>query len=91
MINSLIQQIKTTAGITQHESTAFTARERHLYQLSNAIRHLESAHCIPCSPDHLDLIAEDLRLAHIALQEMTGEFKSDDLLGEIFSTFCIGK
>lgn len=90
-IDTLIQQIKTTAGITQHESTAFTARERHLYQLSNAIRHLESAHCIPCSPDHLDLIAEDLRLAHIALQEMTGEFKSDDLLGEIFSTFCIGK
>ena len=41
--------------------------------------------------EHLDLLAEELRLAHQALGEITGEFSADDLLGEIFSRFCIGK
>ncbi len=41
--------------------------------------------------EHLDLLAEELRLAQQALGEITGEFSADDLLGEIFSRFCIGK
>jgi tRNA modification GTPase len=41
--------------------------------------------------DHLDLLAEELRMAQVCLGELTGEFSADDLLGEIFSRFCIGK
>lgn len=90
-IPDLLQQIKQIIGLHQEYVTPFIARERHIYQLSNAIEHLESAHSIPCHLDYLDVIAEELRLSHLALQEMTGTFHSDDLLGQIFSTFCIGK
>ena len=44
-----------------------------------------------CADQALDLLAEELRLAHEALGEITGSFTADDLLGEIFSRFCIGK
>lgn len=90
-IPDLLQQIKQIIGLDQEYVTPFIARERHIYQLSNAIEHLEAAHSIPCHLDYLDVIAEELRLSHLALQEMTGTFHSDDLLGQIFSTFCIGK
>jgi tRNA modification GTPase len=70
----------------------FIARARHLQALAEARGHLLAA------IDHaeqrdtaLDLLAEDLRLAHRALGEITGQFSADDLLGEIFGRFCIGK
>ena len=50
-----------------------------------------AARCIAGEVLQLDLFAEELRLAHRALGEITGEFTPDDLLGEIFSRFCIGK
>jgi tRNA modification GTPase len=54
--------------------------------------HLEQAQAQAASTaPALDLLAEELRLAHNALSEITGQFTSDDLLGEIFSRFCIGK
>jgi tRNA modification GTPase len=66
----------------------FMARARHVQALTQAGHHLESA---ARSFDKLELFAEELRLAHTALGTITGEFTSDDLLGEIFSHFCIGK
>ena len=71
---------------------ALSARSRHLYALDDAVRHLHSAvACLEGKVLQLDLFAEELRLAHRALGDITGEFTSDDLLGEIFSRFCIGK
>ena len=68
------------------------ARERHLAALRQASAHLASASARLHGPaPALDLLAEDLRLAQRALGEITGEFTPDDLLGVIFSRFCIGK
>lgn len=66
----------------------FTARARHIETLLNAQRHLAAAAELT---GQLELYAEELRLAHEALGAITGEFTPDDLLGEIFSRFCIGK
>jgi len=67
---------------------AFMARARHLDALARAASHLAAALEVAA---HLELFAEELRLAQAALSEITGEFTADDLLGEIFSQFCIGK
>jgi tRNA modification GTPase len=75
-------------GWRAQESGAFMARERHLRALQQALRHLQQAQEVFSSPE---LFAEELRLTQSALSEITGEFTSDDLLGEIFSRFCIGK
>jgi tRNA modification GTPase len=66
----------------------FMARERHVVALQQAQGHLKHARALI---GKLELLAEELRLAHEALGTITGEFTSDDLLGEIFSRFCIGK
>jgi tRNA modification GTPase len=66
----------------------FTARARHVEALLDAQRHLAAAAGLT---RQLELYAEELRLAHEALGTITGEFTPDDLLGEIFSRFCIGK
>jgi tRNA modification GTPase len=75
-------------GWRNQESGAFMARERHLRALTRAQTHLAQAQAVP---DRAELFAEELRLAQHALNEITGEFTPDDLLGEIFSRFCIGK
>jgi tRNA modification GTPase len=70
----------------------FMARERHLQALREAREHLTVAHAHAQRRDAvLDLFAEELRLAQEALNRITGEFGADDLLGVIFSRFCIGK
>ena len=70
----------------------FMARERHLQALREAREHLTAAHAHAQRRDEvLDLFAEELRLAQEALNRITGEFGADDLLGVIFSRFCIGK
>lgn len=66
----------------------FAARERHLHALTRARRHLQAARQ---QRAQLELLAEELRRAQNALSTITGEFSADDLLGEIFSRFCIGK
>jgi tRNA modification GTPase len=70
----------------------FLARARHLGALRDAVTQLEAAarHAAGAKPP-LELLAEDLRGAHAALAAITGEFTADDLLGAIFSRFCIGK
>lgn len=67
---------------------AFMARARHLDALARGATHLAAARA---AATQLELFAEELRLAQAALSGITGEFTADDLLGEIFSTFCIGK
>lgn len=70
------------------EAGVFMARERHVRALLQAQKHLDSA---LLEGKRAELYAEELRLAQDALGNITGEFSSDDLLGEIFSRFCIGK
>jgi tRNA modification GTPase len=67
------------------------ARQRHLTALGNARRLIKSALELLVTNPSLELIAEDLRFAQMQLGAITGEFTSDDLLGEIFSNFCVGK
>ena len=80
--------IVEAAGRLPELEGAFLARERHLEALARAAKHLQDAES---SFNQVDLAAEDLRLAQLALSEIMGEFTADDLLGEIFSKFCIGK
>lgn len=68
----------------------FSARMRHVQSLQRAQDHLQkSRRCL--AQQTIELVAEELRLAHQALGEITGEVTSDDLLGQIFATFCLGK
>ena len=70
----------------------FIARTRHVQALRRTREHLERARALAAQRDAaLDLLAEELRLAHDALGAITGVFTADDLLGEIFGRFCIGK
>lgn len=76
------------AGWQQSGEDIYTARTRHLLALGRAADHLDAARQ---AGKQLEFFAEELRLAHEALGEITGEFTADDLLGVIFSQFCIGK
>lgn len=70
----------------------FIARTRHLQALQATAEHLARAQQLAARADAaLDLLAEELRLAHDALGLITGRYTPDDLLGEIFGRFCIGK
>jgi tRNA modification GTPase len=76
------------AGWHPAEESPFIARERHLVALRRASDHLEAA---ASQAKATELLAEELRLAQDQLNTITGEFTADDLLGEIFGRFCIGK
>ena len=84
----LKQVIWEQAGWQPSGEGVFTARARHIEALQAAQRHLATAATLG---NRLELYAEELRLAHEALGRITGAFSADDLLGEIFSKFCIGK
>ena len=91
-LTELRHQLLERAGWSAGAEGVFTARTRHVQALSRADTHLQSAAAhLQQAAAALDLLAEDLRLAQHALGEITGEFSADDLLGEIFSRFCIGK
>lgn len=83
--------LKAAIGFNATEEGVFIARERHLTALANAKKLVESALELLATHSSLELIAEDLRFAQVQLGTITGEFTSDDLLGEIFSNFCVGK
>ena len=83
--------LKGRAGYRGGESGALSARRRHLDALARARSSVEQAAKILTMSRAFELFAEELRRAQLALGEITGEFSSDDLLGEIFSSFCIGK
>ncbi len=80
--------ITRAAGVQVLGEGVFIARQRHIVALHTATRHVQEARARLASPE---LAAEELRLAQSALSELTGEHAADDLLGEIFSRFCIGK
>ncbi len=87
-IDLLKQRLLELAGWRGAGEGSYMARGRHLDALRRAETHLDAARA---QAPHLELFAEELRLAQEALSEITGEFSADDLLGEIFSRFCIGK
>ena len=90
-IDLLRQELLRIAGWHQTEDV-FIARERHLRALATAQEHVAAARSVVEGVlPALELFAEELRLAQQALGEITGEFTADDLLGVIFSRFCIGK
>ncbi len=91
-LNELRQKLLDIAGWNPSAESPWLARERHLRALNLAGEHLNlAAEHASHSDQVLDLFAEELRLAHDDLTSITGQFTSDDLLGEIFSSFCIGK
>lgn len=92
----LRSELLRLVGWQQTGESLYLARERHLIALKSAHDHLElaaqhAAHDSNTTDPALDLFAEELRLAQERLSSITGEFTSDDLLGVIFSRFCIGK
>lgn len=90
-IEVLKQHLKDVMGFDQTGEGGFTARRRHLDALERAKNYLDSGKAQLNSFAAGELLAEDLRQAQHSLSEITGEFTSDDLLGRIFSSFCIGK
>ena len=91
-LDGLRQELLKIAGWQSAPEGVFMARERHVQALQAVQQQLDRALAQVASPaPALDLLAEDLRQAQLALSQITGEFTPDDLLGEIFSKFCIGK
>jgi tRNA modification GTPase len=86
----LREHLKASVGFQTAGEGAFMARRRHVEALQQALAHIESGQR-QLSVAAGELLAEDLRQAQHHLSEITGEFTSDDLLGRIFSSFCIGK
>jgi tRNA modification GTPase len=87
----LRSRIREAVGATDQAEGSFSARQRHTYALKRAGKHLAAGHQAMELEQAGELLAEELRLAQQALGEITGEMLPDDLLGEIFSSFCIGK
>jgi tRNA modification GTPase len=90
-VESLRDHLKSSAGYRDGESGALAARRRHLDALGRSRTLVEGAWQALRESQAFELFAEDLRLAQRALGEITGEVSSEDLLGEIFGSFCIGK
>jgi tRNA modification GTPase len=91
-LGELRSQLLEAAGWQPGSEGLYLARERHVQALKRVQLHLEMAHLhLGAQAQSLDLLAEELRLSQSALNEITGEFSADDLLGVIFSSFCIGK
>ena len=91
-IDVLRRELLARAGWHAQPEGVFIARARHLDALRRTAEHLAAAQQHAAAGDAVvELFAEELRLAHDALGEITGAFTSDDLLGVIFSRFCIGK
>ena len=90
-VDRLCARLKTLAGYEPRAEGIFMARRRHIAALDNALASLDAARRTADEGAGVELVAEELRLAQRALGEITGEFTTDDLLGRIFATFCIGK
>ena len=90
-IDLLKDHLKSTMGFSQTEEGVFMARKRHLEALSSALELVQTGQHQLNAFAAGELLAEDLRQAQNALSEITGKFTSDDLLGRIFTSFCIGK
>ena len=87
----LEQRLCEAAGFEPEQEGVFIARRRHLVALARARTAIIAGQECLLSQQAVELLAEELRQAQQALSEVTGNFTTDDLLGEIFSSFCIGK
>ncbi|MDN4502289.1 tRNA uridine-5-carboxymethylaminomethyl(34) synthesis GTPase MnmE [Alteromonadaceae bacterium BrNp21-10] len=87
----LAQHLKDCMGFSSSTEGQFLARRRHLDAIAHAAEHLQQGKSQLLDNLAGELLAEELRLCQQYLNEITGEFSSDDLLGKIFSSFCIGK
>jgi tRNA modification GTPase len=90
-VDLLRRRLRLLAGYENQGEGAFTARRRHLDALRKAQTHYGQGLRALEETRAGELLAEELRLSHAALGEITGATSSDDLLGAIFSEFCIGK
>ena len=90
-VDVLRNHLKQSMGFDTNMEGGFLARRRHLQALEQAAEHLQQGKAQLLGAWAGELLAEELRLAQQNLSEITGEFTSDDLLGRIFSSFCIGK
>jgi len=90
-LDALREHIKQLAGYRNLGEGAFTARRRHVDALARARTHFDAGRRALEEARAGELLAEELRLSHQALGEITGAVSSDELLGKIFSEFCIGK
>ena len=90
-LDSLRTHLKSCMGFKTTDGETVSARQRHLDALARAHRHVEEAERRLRESRAGELVAEELRGAQQALSEITGEFTSEDLLGRIFGSFCIGK
>ncbi len=90
-VDELRQHIRVLAGYENLGEGAFTTRKRHLRALERAVTHFNTGRIALDEARAGELLAEELRLSQQALGEITGAVSSDDLLGRIFSAFCIGK
>ena len=89
-IDTLRESLSEFAGLNSGIEGVFVARKRHLDAIEETLEFINSASS-QLNSGSSELVAEDLRQAGMKLGQITGEFSSDDLLGEIFSSFCIGK
>lgn len=90
-VDLLREHLKKSMGYQSSTEGGFLARRRHLQALEEAAEHLAHGHVQLTQFFAGELLAEELRMVQNALSEITGQFTSDDLLGNIFSSFCIGK
>ena len=90
-IEDLLKALVTKLGIDEGEETVFLSRQRHVISLRSGGLFLEEAITTLTEGQALELVAENLRSAHAALGDILRPMSADDLLGEIFSEFCIGK
>ena len=90
-IETLKLHLKSCMGFSAHGEGQFTARRRHLEALERARDYIIEGRTQLVDAEAGELLAESLRLAQLTLSGITGEFTPDDLLGRIFSSFCIGK
>lgn len=90
-IDLLREHLKACAGLADGTGSEFSARQRHIVALEDAGKHIVTARRQLADHASAELVAEDLRYAQDSLSAVTGEYTSDDLLGAIFSSFCIGK
>lgn len=90
-VEELVDGILNHVGFHIHETSSVTARRRHLEAIQRATKHVTLGQEALEKQRAGEILAEELRVAQHSLSEITGEFTSDDLLGRIFSDFCIGK
>jgi tRNA modification GTPase len=90
-MDRLKAELKKLLGYQEFSENGFIARRRHLTALAQALEHVKTGQACLLANKSVELMAEELRLAQLCLNEITGDFTSEDLLTEIFSSFCIGK